>query len=320
MKKIFYFTILSAFLMAGLSALAQSGNLPSPGATPDSPFYFLKTWKEQIQTFFTFGADNKAKQYLHLSEVRLAEYQKMIERGKTDIAQRTLEKYNEQLGRALQKIQEAKNEGKNVEDILDKVEGSLEKHIEVLRENLQKVPEPGRQGIENALEQASKAIEKVGGAAKGCAVNNGTWLPQYKECENAKKDWCEQTGGQYIECASACRHNPDPNAICTLQCVPVCVFGEENDNEDEGTSLEKKCVDSGGTARTSLCCNSATDFPNQCLIGACGCAPDNGRQVKVCDCGSGKCFNGEKCVGLGAGNGQEGNNAEKGKGGQNKSD
>jgi len=251
MKKIFYFAILSAFLMAGLSALAQSGNLPSPGATPDSPFYFLKTWKEQIQTFFTFGAENKAKQYLHLSEVRLAEYQKMIEKGKTDIAQRTLDKYNEQLGRALQKIQEAKNEGKNVEDILDKVEGSLEKHIEVLRENLQKVPEPGRQGIENALENAKRAINK------------------------------------------------------------------EN---DEAGEKEKGCADSGGTITTSSCCKSVSELPNLCVIGACGCAPDNSRQVKVCDCGTGKCFNGEKCVGLGAGNGQEGNNAENDKGGQNKSD
>ena len=60
---------------------------------PDSSFGFLQTWKESIQTFFTFGAENKAKQYLHLADVRLDEYKKMIEQGKTDIAEKVLEKY-----------------------------------------------------------------------------------------------------------------------------------------------------------------------------------------------------------------------------------
>jgi hypothetical protein len=48
--------------------------LSEAGTLPDSPFYFLKTWKEQIQLFFTFDAEKKAKQYLHLAGVRLAEY------------------------------------------------------------------------------------------------------------------------------------------------------------------------------------------------------------------------------------------------------
>jgi len=59
---------------------------------------------------------------------------------------------------------------------------------------------------------------------------------------------------------------------------------------------EKGCIDSGGKVSTSLCCNSASDFPNSCLIGACGCSPDNSKEIKTCDCGTDKCFNGEKCV------------------------
>ncbi len=64
------------------------------------------------------------------------------------------------------------------------------------------------------------------------------------------------------------------------------------------TEAEQYCIDSGGTISTSLCCKSATDFPNLCLIGACGCSPENSHQVKVCDCGIDKCFDGEKCVSL----------------------
>ena len=45
-----------------------------------------------------------------------------------------------------------------------------------------------------------------------------------------------------------------------------------------------------------MCCQSASDFPNNCLIGACGCSPDNSHSVKVCDCGEGtpEC---EECAG-----------------------
>lgn len=61
---------------------------------------------------------------------------------------------------------------------------------------------------------------------------------------------------------------------------------------------EYSCMISGGTIKESLCCKSAADFPNSCLIGSCGCSPDNSQQVKVCDCGINKCFDGKDCIGI----------------------
>lgn len=58
---------------------------------------------------------------------------------------------------------------------------------------------------------------------------------------------------------------------------------------------QKTCLDSGGTVGTGTCCQSSGDFPNSCLIGACGCAPANSHQVKTCNCGAGKCFDGNAC-------------------------
>jgi len=60
-------------------------------------------------------------------------------------------------------------------------------------------------------------------------------------------------------------------------------------NEDE-TGFEKACIDSGGTVQTGSCCLSADDFPDTCLIGACGCSPENSHEVKICDCGEGECW------------------------------
>jgi hypothetical protein len=64
------------------------------------------------------------------------------------------------------------------------------------------------------------------------------------------------------------------------------------------TTTDQKCTLSGGAVTTQSCCGSASDFPNTCTIGACGCSPENSHDVKVCDCGAGKCWDSEKnaCV------------------------
>jgi len=64
----------------------------------------------------------------------------------------------------------------------------------------------------------------------------------------------------------------------------------------EESKKEQSCLLSGGTIEASLCCASTSDFPNLCLIGACGCSPTNSHQVKKCNCGEDKCFNGTECI------------------------
>ena len=61
-------------------------------------------------------------------------------------------------------------------------------------------------------------------------------------------------------------------------------------------SPEQACIDSGGTVRAGMCCKSVGDFPDICAVGACACAPDNSHEVKICDCGEAKCFDGNTCV------------------------
>ncbi len=61
-------------------------------------------------------------------------------------------------------------------------------------------------------------------------------------------------------------------------------------------TTDQACISSGGTVATAMCCKSTGDFPNTCLIGACGCSLENSHEVKVCDCGEGKCFNEEECI------------------------
>lgn len=62
--------------------------------------------------------------------------------------------------------------------------------------------------------------------AKGleCTSHRGTWDQKYKECTGIDKKTCEQNGGSFNECASACRHSTDPNAPCIMICVQVCQY------------------------------------------------------------------------------------------------
>ncbi len=166
MKKVILSLIILSFLIAGCRVLAEE-TLPDPGTTPDSTFYFLKSWKESIQTFFTFGAENKAKQFMHLAEVRLAEYQKMIEKEKIEIAEKTLTKYEQQLNHALEKAEEAKEKGKDVEKLKEAISEKIIKHQEVLIEVLNKVPEEAKKGIENAIEMSQKGFENAIQAVTG---------------------------------------------------------------------------------------------------------------------------------------------------------
>jgi len=128
---------------------------------PDSPFYFLKTWQEKIQLFFSFGVENKAKQFLHLAEARLAEYQKMQVKGKSQIAERTLEKYQAQLGKAIQKLEELKKEGQESDKIAGNAVRAVQKHLLILEQVYQKVPESAKQGLSQAIQNSQRGAEKI---------------------------------------------------------------------------------------------------------------------------------------------------------------
>jgi len=157
MRNIIFLVIIALFLWGG-TVWAEEASVDA-GMLPDSPFYFLKKWKESVQTFFTFGAENKARQFLHLSEVRLAEYEKMMEKGKTEIAEKTIQKYENQLNRALGKIEEAKEKKKDVEELksrAEQIKTRMQERFEYLKE---KMPED----IDKDMEKKEpEEMEEVG--------------------------------------------------------------------------------------------------------------------------------------------------------------
>lgn len=85
-------------------------------------------------------------------------------------------------------------------------------------------------------------------------------------------------------------------AVIIIAGIGYWAYQQKPGELEQPSEAELACVSAGGEVSVSLCCKSTEDFPNLCLIGACGCSPENSRQVKVCDCGVDKCFNGDKCL------------------------
>jgi hypothetical protein len=85
-KNILRVALISCLLLTSLfwggAVFAQDDDLPDPGITPDSPFYFLDKLGKNIGMFFTFGAEAKAKKALRYAEERLSEARAMAEKNK----------------------------------------------------------------------------------------------------------------------------------------------------------------------------------------------------------------------------------------------
>lgn len=65
--------------------------------------------------------------------------------------------------------------------------------------------------------------------------------------------------------------------------------GGAMDASADASPLER-CLSTGGTQSTALCCAAVTAFPSSCTTGQCGCAPASSHQVDSCTCPTGKCF------------------------------
>ncbi len=154
--------IISMFLFSlGTGVLAQETELPDPGLTPDSPFYFLETIAEGLVTFFTFGDLKKAERYATLAAERLAEAQAVVEKGKPEFAEKTLVRYEMQLEKSIARAEKAQAKGKNTEQVMTRVGKATSKHLEVLAEVYEKVPEQAKPAIENAMKVSLKGHEKA---------------------------------------------------------------------------------------------------------------------------------------------------------------
>ena len=155
-KKIYisvFILLLAGLVFGAVPVQAQTeAELPSAGLTPASPFYFLERFSEGIGTFFTFSDVNKAERYAELAAERIAEAKVVVDKGKPEATEKALTRYQDQLGKALTKVEQAQAKGKSVAEVTEIVSQATAKHLTVLEEVLEKVPEQAKTAILQARE------------------------------------------------------------------------------------------------------------------------------------------------------------------------
>lgn len=153
MRKISLLTALLFLLLSlGVGVLAQETELPSPGLTPDSPFYFLERISEGIGTFFTFGDLKKAERYATLAAERVAEAQAVVEKGKPEFAEKILARYENQLNNSLARAEKAQAKGQSIKNVMEIVAEGTGKHLATIESILEKVSEKAKTAATKAKE------------------------------------------------------------------------------------------------------------------------------------------------------------------------
>ncbi|MBI4999194.1 hypothetical protein HZB97_00300 [Candidatus Gottesmanbacteria bacterium] len=135
--------------------------LPYPGILPDHVLYPVKMLRDRILDFFIREPIKKTEFLILMADKRLGAGKTLIDYGKISLGEITVSKGEKYLERAIGKVSEAQRLGKNVSGVLDKLEKSTKKHLEVLEEVLEKAPESAKPGLMNALENAQKGYQKV---------------------------------------------------------------------------------------------------------------------------------------------------------------
>ena len=148
-------TLLSCILVISLlfsgTAYAQEEELPDPGITPDSTFYFFDNWGKNIGLFFAFGPEAKAQKALEYAEERLAEAQAMAVRNKIREMEQAANGYDEFLAIVAERAEEARQRGAS-DNISEKVALATQKHLDVLDRVKETVPKQAEETIARARE------------------------------------------------------------------------------------------------------------------------------------------------------------------------
>lgn len=172
--------ILLAVVVGGLlfttAALAQEATpaaeqeIYTPRLLPDSPFYFLKSWKEKIELFLAQTPEAQAEKYAELATRRVAEAKVMVKKKKFQFVERLMVQHQRHLEKAQEKIEEAEKKGRDVERVLTIVTEATNQHLNVLTEVYEKASEQAKEAIEHAIEVSSqgqeRALEAIAGERK----------------------------------------------------------------------------------------------------------------------------------------------------------
>lgn len=135
--------------------------LPYPGLLPDSPLYFLRIIRDRIVGFLISDSLKKSEFNLLQADKRLNAGIYLFNKGKTSLAFSTISKAENYFSQALDKIGEAKKQGKNTSETEGKLKNALRKHEQELKFLTKKVNSDYKASFEKELERVKGFEERL---------------------------------------------------------------------------------------------------------------------------------------------------------------
>lgn len=136
-----------------------------PRFLPDNPFYFLKNWGREIQSFFTFNLVKKAELKEKFASEKLIEVKKLIEGKRSrEIIEKGIKNYQneiEEMKKATERIRERVEENEEVGKFLDKFIQHQALHQRLLQKLENQVPPEVFEKIKEARERHLERFGEV---------------------------------------------------------------------------------------------------------------------------------------------------------------
>jgi hypothetical protein len=144
------------------SQQAVSYELPYPGLLPDSPLYFLRAIRDKITGFLISDPLIKAEFNLLQADKRLNAGIYLFNKGKTSLALSTISKAENYFDEALNKVGEAKMEGKHIDEMKGKLKQALAKHQEELDKLIKKTDKNPKASFEKEQKRTISFAVRLG--------------------------------------------------------------------------------------------------------------------------------------------------------------
>jgi hypothetical protein len=130
---LFVFSPQKAFAVEELERLNQIGEVYTPTMLPDSPWYFIKSIRDQLKIAFSFEPLKKAYLNIELANKKTLELQQLCEIGKCNFSKSISPNIVKLMETVSSSIENEKNSGKDTSELVSKYKVDIFKQLTVLK-------------------------------------------------------------------------------------------------------------------------------------------------------------------------------------------
>lgn len=163
---VFFLIFLFSFNLTSFKVYAAAEQeinyeLPYPGLLPDSPLYFFRVVRDRIVNFLISDPLKKTEFNLLQADKRLNAGIYLFNKGKTSLAISTISKAENYFEEALNKIEEARIQGRNINEMEGNLRNALRKHKQELEAFVKKASLDFKQSFERELKRVMGFEERL---------------------------------------------------------------------------------------------------------------------------------------------------------------